>query len=84
MISLEMKNSNTILKEKQQKYQQYNLEKSRIMNILEVKKILLSNQGEIMEQFKVTDSPLGKVFENKRKQQKNKKKKQTDANKNQI
>ena len=32
------------------------------------KKILLSNQGEIMEQFKVTDSPLGKVFENKRKQ----------------
>ena len=38
MISLEMKNSNTILKEKQQKYQQYNLEKSKIMNILEVKK----------------------------------------------
>ena len=37
-----------------------------------------------MEQFKVTDSPLGKVFENKRKQQKNKKNKQTDANKSQI
>ena len=38
MISLEMKKSNTILKEKQQKYQQYNLEKLRIMNILEAKK----------------------------------------------
>ena len=39
-------------------------------------KIFLSNQGEIIEQTKVTDFPLGKAFENKRKQQKRKKKKQ--------
>ena len=29
-------------------------------------KKLLSNQREIIEQTKVTDSPLGKAFENKR------------------
>ena len=47
-------------------------------------KKLLSNQREIIEQTKVTDSPLGKAFENKRKRQKSKKKNQIDGNKNQI
>ena len=51
---------------------------------LRCEKILLSNQREIIKQAKVTDSPLGKAFENKGKQWKSKKKKQIDANKNQI
>ena len=38
MIRLEMKNCNTILKENQQKYQHYHLQKLINMNILQVKK----------------------------------------------
>ena len=38
MIGLGMKNCNMILKKKQQKYQNYNLEKSIKMNILQVNK----------------------------------------------
>ena len=38
MIGLGMKNCNMILKERQQNYQNYNLEKLIKMNILQVKK----------------------------------------------
>ena len=38
MIRLGMKNCNTILKEKQQKYQHYHLQKLINMNLLQVKK----------------------------------------------
>ena len=38
MIRLEIKNYNTILTEKQQKYQHYHLKKLINMNILQVKK----------------------------------------------
>ena len=41
MIRLEMKNCNTMLTEKQQKYQNYHLEKLVNMNILQVKKYCL-------------------------------------------
>ena len=41
MKRLEMKNSNMILTEKQQKYQHYHPEKLIDMNILEVKKLCL-------------------------------------------
>ena len=41
MIKLEMKNDNMILTEKQQKYQDYHLEKMINMNILQVKKYCL-------------------------------------------
>ena len=37
MIRLEMKNCNTILTEKQQKYQHYHMGKSIDMNILQLK-----------------------------------------------
>ena len=41
MTRLEMKNSNMILTEKEQKYQHYHPEKLTNMNILEVKKLCL-------------------------------------------
>ena len=51
-----------ILIEKQRKYQLYHRVKSINMNILLVK-LLLSNQQQITEQARFTDSPLGKAFE---------------------
>ena len=41
MIKLEMNNCNMILTEKQQKYQNYHLEKSININILQLKKYFL-------------------------------------------
>ena len=46
MIRLEMKNRNTILAEKQQKYQHYHLEKLKNMNILKVNKYYLIIEGK--------------------------------------
>ena len=57
MIRLERKNCNTILIEKQPRYQLYQQTKLVSMNIL------LSNQKQITEQAKFTYSPLGKAFE---------------------
>ena len=62
MISLEIKNCNTILTEKQQIYQHYLLEKLLNMNILQMKKILPSNQRKIIEQAKFAYPLLGKAF----------------------
>ena len=52
MIRLETKNFNMILTEKQQKHQYYH------QNILQAKKILLSDQGQIIEQAKFAYSRL--------------------------
>ena len=57
MIRLETKNFNMILTEKQQKYQYYH------QNILQAKKILLSDQGQIIEQAKFAYSRLWKTLE---------------------
>ena len=46
MIRLEMKNFNTILTEKQKKYQHYDLEKLINMNILQVRKYYLLIKAE--------------------------------------
>ena len=56
MIKLEMKNYNTILIEKQPKYQLCHQTKFRNMSILLVKQ-------QIIEQAKFTHSLLGKAFE---------------------
>ena len=57
-----MKNCNTILTEKQQKYQDYL--QVKLINInLSGKEILPSGQSRIIEQAKSTYSPLGKTFE---------------------
>ena len=54
-----MKNYNTILTEKQQKYQLYHLEKLINLNVLQVKRYYLP----VKEEAKFTYSPLGKAFE---------------------
>ena len=54
-----MKKYNTILIEKQQKHEHYRQVKLINMNILQVKKILQSDQSAIIEQAKFTYSPLG-------------------------
>ena len=62
MIRLQMRNCNIILTNKQQKYQQYHLEKWIYLNMLQVEKVP-SNQGQIIEQAKFAYPPLGKTFE---------------------
>ena len=52
MIRLEMKNCNTLLTEKQQKYQHYHLEKLINMSILYCLETLPSTQREIIKQAK--------------------------------
>ena len=54
-----MKNYNKVLTEKQQKYHQCHPEKLIEMNFI----ILSFDQSRIIEQAKVTYSPLGKTFE---------------------
>ena len=49
------------------------------MNILQVKKILLSNQKQIIEQAKFTYSPLGKAFEKQTKTIEDQRNKQIEA-----
>ena len=61
-MRLEIKNCNTRLIGKQQKYQHYYLEKLIKMSILLVKKLPF-NQREIIEQAKFSYFPLGKDFE---------------------
>ena len=63
MIRLEMKNYNKISTETLPKYQLYHQAKLISRNILLAKKILLSNQKQVIEKAKFTYSPLGKVFE---------------------
>ena len=55
---------NVILIGKLQKYLLCHQVKLISMNILLEKKILPSNQKQIIEQAKITYSPLGKAFEN--------------------
>ena len=50
--------SNKILAEKQQKYQHYHHVKLRNMNILQVNKILLSEQSRVIDEAKFTYSPF--------------------------
>ena len=54
---------NMLLTDKQQNYQQYLLVKLININILQVKEILRSDQGRIIEQAKFTYFPIGKAFE---------------------
>ena len=61
LIRLKMKNPHRILIEKLQKYQPYHQAKLISMKILQLTK-LPSNQKQIIEQAKSTDSPLGKAF----------------------
>ena len=49
------------------------------MNILQVKKILPSNQKQIIEQAKFTYSPLGKAFEKQTKTIEDQRDKQIEA-----
>ena len=58
-----MKNYNTMLTEKQQKYQNYHLEKLINMNILQVKKYYLLIKKKVIEQAKFAYSSLGRGFE---------------------
>ena len=62
MIRLEMKNYNTILVEKQPKYQRYLQRKFISMNILLIKKYYNLIKKKI-EQAQFTYSRLGKTFE---------------------
>ena len=62
MIRLEMKNYNTILVEKQPKYQRYLQRKFISMNILLIKKYYNLIKKKI-EQAQFTYSHLGKTFE---------------------
>ena len=64
MIKLKMKNHNTILTKKQQKYQQYR--QVKLIHEHEYPTggdILPSDQSIIIEQEKFTYFPVGKVFE---------------------
>ena len=58
-----MKKHNTILTEKQQKYQHYHLEKHYKHVYFTGEEILRSGQSRIIEQAKFTSSLLGKAFE---------------------
>ena len=78
MIRLEVKNCSTILTEKQQKYQDYHLEKLISLNTLQVTKYYLLIKEE-RKQSKFTYSPLGKAFENQTKTIEEQGKKQVDA-----
>ena len=63
MIRLEMKNCNSILIEKQPKYQPYLSDKIDKYEYLKGEEIFPSNQKQIIEQAQFTYSPLGKAFE---------------------
>ena len=81
-IRLEMKNYNTILIDRLQKYRLYGQAKLISTNILLVKKyyhLLPFNQQQIIEQAKFTYSPLEKAFEKQTKTIEDQGKKQVDA-----
>ena len=73
-----MKNCSTILTEKQQKYQDYHLEKLINLNTLQVTKYYLLVKEE-RKQSKFTYSPLGKAFEKQTKTIEEQGKKQVEA-----
>ena len=75
-IRLEMKNYNTRLIERLQKYQLYHQAK---YEYLTGEEILPSNQQQIIEQAKFTLSPLGKAFEKQTKTNEDQGKKQVNA-----
>ena len=79
MTILEMKNYNMILIEKLQQYLLYHQAELTCMNILQVKKILPSNQQQIIEQAKFTYSPLGNASEKRIKTIEDQGEKQVDA-----
>ena len=81
MMRLEMQTCNTILTEKQQKYQHHNLQKLS-MNILQLKN-LFSNQRQIIEKLSWHILLQEKPPKNKEKQLKRKGKKRIDAITNQ-
>ena len=58
-----MKNYNMILIEKLKKFQLYHLEKLLNNEYLTGEEILPSTQNRIIEQVKLTYSPLGKAFQ---------------------
>ena len=60
---LEMKNCNTTLTEKQQRYQHYHQVKLITSNVLQVK-ILPSDLSRIIEQARFTYPPFDRAFEN--------------------
>ena len=62
MIRLEMKNCNTTLIEKLQKYQHYRRVKWININILQAKEYYLSIKVRVIEQAKFTYFPLEKSF----------------------
>ena len=70
MIKLEMENYNTVLTERQQRFQYSDHEKLINMNIL-LGKILPSTHSKIMKQTKFIYSPLGKNLEKQTKKQAN-------------
>ena len=65
MKRLEIKNCSMILIEKLQKYQHYHQVKLINMNILQVKKFLITpfNQSQVIKQATFAYSLLGKAFE---------------------
>ena len=66
MIRLEIKKYNVFSIEKQQQYQHYRQLQMINMNIFEHltgKEILQSDQSQILEQTKLTYTPLGKALE---------------------
>ena len=63
MIRLEMKNCNTILTEKQQKFQLCHPKKNDKYEYLAGEEILPFNQRQIIVQAKFACSPLRKAFE---------------------
>ena len=63
MLKLRMKNCNTILTEKQQKYQHYSQVKLINTEYFTCEEILLFDQSRITEQAKFTYSPLDKAFQ---------------------
>ena len=79
MTKLEMKNYSMISIEKLQKYQPYHQAKLICMNILHVKKMLPSNQKQIIEQPNFTYSPLEKSFKKQTKTIKGQGEEQFDA-----
>ena len=78
-IRLEMKNHDTILIGRLQKYQPYHQVKLICIEYLTGEEILPSNQQQIIEQAKFTYSPLGKAFEKQTKPIEDQGKKQVDA-----
>ena len=80
MVRLKTKIGKMILTERQQKYQQYHLEKFINMNILQIgEEILPSDQGRVIEQAKFTYFTSGKALWKQQKTIKDQKIKEDEA-----